>query len=596
MSPYKSDNAKPFGFARTLSWVSLVLIVSSSLALAFFISTNARETLLSKQQSFALLLAENLNHQIYRRFTLPTLVGYGRIALRQPVQYKRLDDVIQATIHGLHVERLRIYDHDKVVSYSSEESDLGKTDIAPKGTDDALEGLNPSFEIAPDFSFWETMFLFNESSGEYILRTVYPLRVENRNLEDHDEGPVMGVLEITQDITGDLATVVRFQWLIVLTSLFSSLILFGLLQLFIRRADRLFAERFAEVQSLQQELHQNEKLVSMGRVIASIAHEIRNPLGIIRSSSELLLSRARKQAAMQNGTCEAGGANNVVAPKADTVSRRILEAIYDESMRLSQTVNDFLDYARPRKPVQDIVDIDIILAEAIAFLEPELRRCQVNITRDLSDRLGSASVVLSDEPVDYLTEHLSKKAHGSDALSTQGFHCQGDKGMLYRAFYNIMVNGLQAIESKTQSPTLRRLSGGSTNPSGPNGPNGRHEQAEQGAQESNTIIIATRRFWLDSLGHEFDHDPSQADDEHTGDVKAMLELTFTDSGTGFPEEIKGKLLDPFFTTKDQGTGLGLPIVNSIITSHGGSVTLDNAPQGGALVRVVLPVKQITAEA
>ncbi len=595
MSPYKSDNAKPFGFARTLSWVSLVLIVSSSLALAFFISNNARETLLSKQQSFALLLAENLNHQIYRRFTLPTLVGYGRIALRQPVQYKRLDDVIQATIHGLHVERLRIYDHDKVVSYSSEESDLGKTDIAPKGTDDALEGLNPSFEIAPDFSFWETMFLLNESGGEYILRTVYPLRVENRNLEDHDEGPVMGVLEITQDITGDLATVVRFQWLIVLTSLFSSLILFALLQLFIRRADRLFAERFEEVQSLQQELHQNEKLVSMGRVIASIAHEIRNPLGIIRSSSELLLSRARKQAVMQHGACEASGANTATAPKpaaagSDKVSQRILEAIYDESMRLSQTVNDFLDYARPRKPVQDLVDIDIILAEAIAFLEPELRRCQVNITRDLSDRLGSASVVLSDEPVDYLTEHLSKKAHSSDALNAQGFHCQGDKGMLYRAFYNIMVNGLQAIESKTQSPTLRRLSGG------PSGPNGRHGQAEQGTQESNTIIIATRRFWLDSLGHEFDQDPSQADEEYTGDVKAMLELTFTDSGTGFPEEIKGKLLDPFFTTKDQGTGLGLPIVNSIITSHGGTVTLDNAPQGGALVRVILPVKQVTTDA
>lgn len=580
MSPQKDDNAKPFGFARTLSWVSLVLIVSSSLAVSFFISNNAREALLSKQQNFALLLAENLNHQIYRQFTLPTLVGFGRIALRQPAQYKRLDDVIQATIHGLHVERLRIYDHDKVVSYDSEESDLGKTDIAPTGTDEALEGLKPTFEIAPYFSFWENMFLLNDTAGSYILRTVYPLRVENRNITEHSDGPVMGVLEITQDITGDLATVVRFQWIIILTSLVSALLLFCILQLFIRRADRLFAERLEEVQGLQQELHQNEKLASMGRVIASIAHEIRNPLGIIRSSAELLLSRARKQCA------ENTNASAPTTPKPDKVSQRILEAIYDESMRLSQTVNDFLDYARPRKPVQDTVDIDQILAQAIAFLEPELRRCHVGITRDLSDRLGPLASpnadslgVLSDEPVDYLTEHLTKR-DGTPHTSAHAFSCQGDKGMLYRAFYNIMVNGLQAIESKTQCPTLRRLGG-----------SGMGDSTHSQEAEQNSITIATRRFWIDSNGREVDT-PSSADPNLT----AMLELTFIDTGTGFPEDIKAKLLDPFFTTKDQGTGLGLPIVNSIITSHGGSVALDNAPQGGALVRVVLPVKQDTLDA
>ena len=47
-------------------------------------------------------------------------------------------------------------------------------------------------------------------------------------------------------------------------------------------------------------------------------------------------------------------------------------------------------------------------------------------------------------------------------------------------------------------------------------------------------------------------------------------------------------MDPFFTTKDNGTGLGLPIVQAIIDSHGGSMKLANAQQGGALITISFP--------
>lgn len=107
--------------------------------------------------------------------------------------------------------------------------------------------------------------------------------------------------------------------------LLSSVVLFGLLLMLIHRAERVLAERMHRNRLLENELHSNEKLAGMGRVIASIAHEIRNPLGIIRSSAELLQRRT---------------------DKADSGTARILGAIYDESVRLSQTVNDFLDYAR----------------------------------------------------------------------------------------------------------------------------------------------------------------------------------------------------------------------------------------------------------
>ena len=106
----------------------------------------------------------------------------------------------------------------------------------------------------------------------------------------------------------------------------------------------------------------------------------------------------------------------------------------------------------------------------------------------------------------------------------------GDKDLLYRAVYNILVNAYQAI-----------------------GTNG-------------TIHIRGER----------------RDD-------GMIALSFHDSGPGFPPALLHKLLDPFFTTKDHGTGLGLPIVNTIITSHNGKLLLTNPEEGGAMITILLPV-------
>ena len=100
-----AESALPLSYARTLSWLSLVVILLTSLGLSFFISNSARETLLTRQEDFARLLVENLNSQIFRRFALPTILASGRIALRQPTQYEHLDRVVQSVIQGLPVDR-----------------------------------------------------------------------------------------------------------------------------------------------------------------------------------------------------------------------------------------------------------------------------------------------------------------------------------------------------------------------------------------------------------------------------------------------------------------------------------------------------------
>jgi signal transduction histidine kinase len=342
----------------------------------------------------------------------------------------------------------------------------------------AFTSDGPIFDILEKMPYWQAFFALSPPAQTFRLRTTYPLRMENRTSSSSPEGPIMGVLEFTQDITKDMRSTIRFQQLVLGVTLLSSGMLMLLLMLLVRRAELALAVRIAEAQRLQQELHQHEKLAGMGRVVASIAHEIRNPLGIISSSAELLLKRA--------------GAEN-------PGTARVLKAIYDEAKRLSRTVSDFLDYARPRQPKQEPVEVGQVIYQALTFLGADLTERDIGVVR----------TGILDAPL----------------------YVSGDRDLLYRAFYNIMGNAVQAMGA------------------------------------SGTLTI--------SLGR-------------SDEPEACVVLVFHDSGNGFPEDVMAQLLDPFFTTKDDGTGLGLPIVNNIITSHNGTLTLGNAPDGGAEVRVCLP--------
>jgi PAS domain S-box-containing protein len=83
--------------------------------------------------------------------------------------------------------------------------------------------------------------------------------------------------------------------------------------------------------------------------------------------------------------------------------------------------------------------------------------------------------------------------------------------------------------------------------------------------------------------------------EYGGDA-AYAVVTVCDNGPGFQREILGRVFDPYVTSKPKGTGLGLAIVKKIVEEHGGRIDADNRPEGGARVRVVLPVKDSTRSA
>jgi len=471
LNPFRVDPAHPFQLVKFLSISTLVLILGSSILMSVFMTNYAKSALLKKNTAFARLLAENLNHQIYRRFTLPVVLGFGRVELKRKDQYERLEQVIESTIHSFHVLDLRIYDEQNEVAYSTNAEQVGSTELGGPAVREAVEKGTIGFELQNTLSLWDVIFGFKLQSGDVVLRTVYPLRAE-RDLRFRDQpGPLLGVLEFTQDITSDYETVLHLQRLIIMTTFLGSAALYALIFFLIRKADRVLDERLRDKDRLEKELLQNEKLASMGRMVASIAHEIRNPLGVIRSSSELLLKREMAQ----------GGAN-----------AKILEAIFHESKRLSQTVNDFLDYARPRQPALDDVDLEKVIRHAAGFLTQEGQDHGVSVTSEI--------------PLSYMV--------------------QGDRDLLYRGFYNLISNAIQACGGSGEVRILPEC--------------------------------------------------------HQGQKAVVVR----DTGPGFDAKLLDRYVEPFFTTRETGTGLGLAITSSIFQIHGAEMILRNGAHGGAEALVV----------
>ena len=474
ISRFLKSSMSSLGLARFFSWIFLVLIMTFSIFLSVFVGTSTLNSLLDSQKSYTLLLAENMNKQIFRRFTLPVAYTSGRVALAEPDQYKLLKEVVDSLMHGLQIENIRIYDANEIVAFSTDSEEVRSETLTTQGVKHVFSTETHFFEVISPVSFFKALFTPNLEDATFLLRTAYPLTIDFElgpfRLQDGKEAPILGSLEIVQDVTGLYRRAIELQWSILIGFTISVLILFIILQIIAKTAERIISERIKQNKELEKELHQNEKLASMGRMVASIAHEVRNPLGIIKSSAEYLKNRK----------------------DADSTEKKLLGAIFDETSRLGVTVNDFLDYARPRDPSKNIIDIVIVINRVWAFLGTSFEQKNINAEFHLPESL----------------------------------EIFGDEDTLYRAIYNIFINA---------------------------------EQAMKDGGNFDIVGFKTRQ----------------------GEIK----IRFIDSGCGFTDEID-RVLDPFFTTKDTGTGLGLPIVQNIIKSHQGEILLYNGDNGGATVEII----------
>lgn len=227
--------------------------------------------------------------------------------------------------------------------------------------------------------------------------------------------------------------------------------------------------------AVEEQLRRSEKLSTLGEMAAVLAHEIRNPLGSIRGTAEILKDD------YQPGD-----------PKHEFIEIQI-----KETERLNRVVEDFLRMAR-QQPME-LRDCSI---------REELETIVTLVARDAHDRGVSLRL---------------EQGHERGGI-------RGDGEKLRQAFLNIVINALQATPS-----------GG-------------------------TVAIVLEKG------------------------EPGFEISFRDSGTGVSCDDLQRIFEPFYTTKADGTGLGLAVTRKIIEGHGGMLSIKSEVGKGTTVTVTLPQK------
>lgn len=378
-----SNSGGPFRLLKYffLSGFAVIAVVTFLLG-AFLYSRNV-DTLLKSAENYARLLAENLNYNIFIGFYAPLKARGAKMDLRKWDQFGALDSLIKDFTYGLKIDRIKIIDRSRKIVYSTEYDLIGKYEPDNSAVDDALNGKDQTrVRQGPRSS--------SQWYGKWLADTYYPLREGTGNY--WMLGAIYGVIEISQDVTDQYVNVQRSILVIMLVATGLMAFLFIMLTLIVRRGERILIERSARQKKLEEQLQQSEKMASIGQMVATIAHEIRNPLGIIRSSGEVLANKENPD---------------------PTRIKKLAGIIVEEASRLSLILTDFLDFARPRSPATNLVDIRDVLSKVKSHLEHEVQARGIKWS-------------------DY-------SSNGVDPIIT------GDSDLLYQAFLNITMNAFEAI-------------------------------------------------------------------------------------------------------------------------------------------------------
>lgn len=344
----------PFELVKYFSFTSLLLILIASFILSWVIASNAKTVLLQRSEAYSRLFADNLNRQVFLQFVLPTVVRYGRIALSEQDQYERLDQIVGNITRGMRIDSVTIFEpRQNRVAYSTMSELMGKRDMGGLEYQKAAKGDNNSVLISGGSLF---SLLPGAAKVFCTLKTYVPFRQENK-LGEHT-GEIMGVIEVVQDLSEDLEAIVRLQARVIILSLAIMSVLFVILSLIVVRANRIMAERAEERLRLEEQLNEAQRLASLGKMVAAVSHEIKNPLGIVRTTAEILGNRISK-----------------VAPG----NERLAHIIVEETSRLDGIVREFLDFARPREIKKMPGSLNAVIERLLRFMEPELQQKAVQV-------------------------------------------------------------------------------------------------------------------------------------------------------------------------------------------------------------------------
>ncbi len=357
----------PFELVKYFAVTSLALIFFASLLLSWILANNAKQVLLKRSEAYSQLFAENLNSQVFLQFVLPTVVRYGRIALSDERQFARLDGIVRNITRGMRIESVTIFDsRENIISYSTMKEMVGKKNMGGLEYEKARKGTDSSILV----SSGSLLSLLPGAPPVYCtLKSYVPFRQEDRTGER--SGDIMGVIEVVQDLSGDLRAIIGLQGRIILLSFTIMGILFAVLSVIVVRANKIMADRARERVLLEEKLGEAQRLATLGKMVAAVSHEIKNPLGIVRSTAEILGKRITK-----------------VAPGNEHLAAIIVE----ETTRLDNIVREFLDFARPRDLSLQPESLNVLVERLVRFMEPELEKKGIDLVQHLDPNLKTVDM------------------------------------------------------------------------------------------------------------------------------------------------------------------------------------------------------------
>jgi two-component system NtrC family sensor kinase len=357
----------------------------------------------------------------------------------------------------------------------TEQSILGIMDVQM-----SLEPLDLALADARRRSLWLTIAVMLVVSAGTIA---FVYRIVRR--------PVMKLVEGTQRIAqGDLDTridVTSRDELGVLASAFN-----GMTQdlhkareesnQWSQQLEQKVVEKTAELGRIQRQVLLMEKMASLGKLAATVAHELNNPLGGILNYAKLV------ERVVRDETLDEAGKREI---------QHYLTAIQQESRRSGDIVRNLLLFARPSQASFAPVHLAQIIERSLLLVQ---------------HRMAMASITCEYQP-----------ATGDDMLT-----CDPDQ--IQQVLVALLVNAIEAMED-----------GGDLH------------------------VVVTPAS--DTIG-----------------------LVISDTGVGIPEDAIGHIFEPFFSTKDKesGVGLGLAVVYGIVTGHRGTIDVASDPGKGTTFTVRLP--------
>ncbi len=285
-----------------------------------------------------------------------------------------------------------------------------------------------------------------------------------------------------------------------------------------------------EVMRLREEVALKRNLESLGEMSAGLAHEFKNAMAALHGYAQFL--------------------QNI---DHDEQGKAAADALIEEVRNLSEMTTSFLNFARPQPLQLEEISLNELIQECARDLSSLFEERRVKLVIEgpssapplRSPRLGGESARLlgssptpgspAGQPGWGGTVREGVAEPNTAQHETHNLVVQADLRMLRQTFLNLLRNAAEAISNdKSDRRVIIRSS----------------IENEQGKQRAAISI------------------------QDTGDGIAAADLQ--------------KIFIPFFTTKTQGHGIGLALAHRVITEHGGTLTVTNAPDGGAVFTIRLP--------